>query len=166
MSRSLFPTGTLAPLALLALCLGALGACASPVPTVEILEASPSMLAASDDGNDDLTIAVRYTDGDGDLGRGSAKVFDCRAEGLVTELAIPRIANDEAVEKGVPIEGQLELVVADIGAVEAAAEAPPTCADLGASAPQEGAQVFCVVLVDAADNESEGACTGPIHVEP
>lgn len=144
-----------------------LAACGAPViPTVEILEASPEALTASNDANDDLTLLVRYADGDGDLGQGIAQIHDCRAEGLVTELAIPRIANDDAVAQKVPIAGELTLVVADVGAIEAAAKVPSLCADLGVAAPEEGAQVFCVVLVDAAGNESEGACSSPVVVKP
>lgn len=161
------PTGTLA-LRALAVLLGAasLTACGvSPVPTVEILEATPEALIASDDTNDDLTLKVAYSDGDGDLGQGVAHIHDCRAEGLVTTLTIPRIANDEAVAQGVPIEGELDLVLADLGAIEAA-EVPPACAELGVGAPEGGAQVFCVVLVDAAGNESEGACSSPVVVTP
>ena len=44
--------------------------------------------------------------------------------------------------------------------------APAACADLGVSKPVDGAQAFCVVLVDSAGNESEGACTAPITIGP
>ena len=150
----------------LLLSLSLLGCAGGSVPVVEIVDASPEALSASDDGKDDLTIVARYEDPDGDLGQGIARIFDCRAEGLVTELSIPRIANDEAVAQGAPIEGEMALVVADVGAVAASESVPAACADLGISAPSGGAQAFCVVLVDAAGNESEGACTKPISIEP
>ena len=147
---------------------GSLLGCAGggSVPVVEIVEATPEALSASDDGEDDLTIVVRYSDPDGDLGQGTARIFDCRAEDLVTELAIPRIANDEAVAARAPIQGEMALVVADVGAVAASESVPAECADLGVSGPSGGAQVFCVVLVDVAGHESDGACTKPIAVEP
>ncbi len=135
-------------------------------PTVEIVSASPEQLTASDDAKDDLTIALRYTDPDGDLGQGVASVHDCRAEGLVTVIAIPRLANDEAVAEGASIAGDLTLTVADVGAVTPSAKAPSACSDLGIGAARDGAQAFCVVLTDAAGNESEGACTGLIKIEP
>lgn len=149
----------------LALCLALAGCAGGSVPVVEIVDASPEALSASDDAKDDLTIAVRYSDPDGDLGQGVARVLDCRAEGLVTDLPIPRIANDDAVAQGAPIEGEMDLVLADVGAVPASGTVPAGCADLGVTAPSDGAQVFCVVLIDAAGNESEGACTKPIRVE-
>lgn len=146
----------------------ALGACASKseAPTVEVASAAPSTLVASDDAKDDLTITAHYTDGDGDLGQGTAKIYDCRAEGLVTELLIPKIANDDAVAKHVAIDGDLSLIVADVGGVAASDSVPSACAELGVGAPKDGAQAFCVVLVDAAGHESDGACTGPILVSP
>jgi hypothetical protein len=149
----------------LALSLAMLG-CSGSVPAVEIVGASPETLSASDDAMDDLTITVRYSDPDGDLGQGIARILDCRAEGLVTELGIPRIANDEAVAQGAPIEGEMQLVVADVGDVAASESVPAACADLGVSKPSDGAQVFCVVLVDTAGNESEGACTARVTIGP
>lgn len=163
MKRRLFAPLLLAvPLLLLASLLG----CTGPAPTVEILGASPEALSASNDAGDDLTITVHYADADGDLGQGTARIIDCRAEGLVTVLPIPRIAADAAVETGVFIEGEMSLVVSDIDAAPPSGDVPPGCAELGVTAPPGGARVFCVVLADAAGHESEGACTGPIAVEP
>ena len=72
-----------------------LAACAADIaPSAEIQSATPDQLTPSDDASDDLTIALRYDDGDGDLGGGVADVYDCRADGVVTELAIPPIAAD------------------------------------------------------------------------
>jgi hypothetical protein len=149
----------------LALCLPVLG-CTGSVPAVEILEATPDTLSSSDDEKDDLTITVRYSDPDGDLGQGVARIFDCRAEGIVTDLPIPRIANDDGVAQGAPIQGDMALVLADVGEVAASEAVPAACADLGVSKPSGGAQAFCVVLIDTAGNESDGACTGPITVGP
>lgn len=156
-----------APVSCAALCAAAsLLGCADPAPTVEILAVSPDVLSASEDDRDDLTLTLRYTDADGDLGQGQARILDCRAEGLETVLPIPRIAPDEAVARGVAIEGELTLVVADVGAFPPSEDAPAACAALGVSAPVDGAQRFCVVLTDAAGNTGEGACTGPVRVEP
>lgn len=151
---------------LLAGALALLGCGGGETPTVEIVSASPEQLTASDDAKDDLTIVVRYTDPDGDLGQGTARIHDCRAEGVVTELVIPRLANDEAVAQGASIAGDLTLTVADVGAVTPSAKVPSACADLGIGAARDGAQAFCVVLTDAAGNESEGACTEAIRVLP
>lgn len=156
-----------APLLVLsALALAVLSGCGGETPTVEIVSASPAQLLASDDAKDDLTILVKYADPDGDLGQGVASIHDCRAEGVVTRLPIPRIANDEAVLQGVAIEGELTLTVADVGSVTPSSSVPGVCADLGVSAPEDGAQAFCVVLTDAAGNESEGACTEAIAILP
>lgn len=135
-----------------------------PVPTVRIVEATPDALDTSDDLADDLSIRVAYTDGDGDLGGGVADVYDCRAEGIVTQLRLPAIASEEAVNEGVPIEGQLELVVTDVGDVWPDVEAPAICADLGVTAPAAGEAVFCVLVTDTAGNTSAGDCTAPVTI--
>ncbi len=133
----------------------ALAACgADPAPTVEIVEASPTELDPAVDQKDDLTIVVRYVDEDGDLGGGVAEVHDCRADGVVSRFALPNIASEAAVEEEVRIEGELQLVVADVGAVAAGA-LPEVC---------DNASSFCVVLIDAAGNKSEPACTGAISI--
>ena len=156
-----------APVSRAALCAAvSLVGCADPAPTVEILSASPDVLSASSDDRDDLTLRLRYTDADGDLGQGTARILDCRAEGLVTVLPIPRIAADDAVQRGVAIQGELTLVVADVGAFPPSESVPAACAELGVPAPRDGAQRFCVVLTDAAGHTGEGACTEPVRVEP
>ncbi len=150
-------------LALLAL----LAACSDEpaAPTVAIVESSPAQLAPDDDATDDLSIVVRYHDGDGDLGQGTAEVIDCRADGLVTRLALPPIASAQAVSDGVPIEGELELLVADVGRGPPAAAVPAACAELGVTlAPAADAVTFCVVLVDAAGHRGKGACTSSISL--
>jgi hypothetical protein len=125
-------------------------------PTVEIVDASPTQLDPSNDTQDDLTIVVRYVDEDGDLGGGVAEVHDCRAAGVVSRLSLPEIASAEAVEEAVQIEGQLSLVVSDVGEVAPGA-LPEAC---------EAANAFCVVLVDSAGNASEAACTSAISITP
>jgi hypothetical protein len=140
--------------------------CGSDAPTARVVSASPLELDPSLDEADDLVLRVAYTDANGDLGRGMAEVYDCRAEGLVTRLSIPPIASDEAVAEGVPIDGELVLTVADVGEVAALPSPPSACRDFGAGAPSAGAQVFCVVLIDSAGNASDGDCTSPILVAP
>jgi len=144
----------------------ALVACADPdpVPAVTITAAAPDTLVPADDYRNDLTISVDYADGDGDLGRGRALVHDCRADGLITELALPAIASDEAVAAGVAISGALDLRVNDVGAVAPAAAAPAACAELGVGAPAAGTAIFCVVLIDAAGHAGAGDCTAPLTV--
>jgi hypothetical protein len=139
-------------LLLVTACAAACGA--DPAPTAEIVEASPNELDTADDLQDDLTLVVRYVDEDGDLGGGVAEVHDCRAAGVVSQLALPPIASAEAVDEGVRIEGQLRLVVSDVGDVAPGA-LPEVCED---------ATAFCLVLVDTAGNRSESACTGPISI--
>jgi hypothetical protein len=140
----------------------ALAACSddSVTPSVTITNATPETLVPDDDSLDDLTITVRYDDGDGDLGEGVAEVHDCRAAGLVTELPIPAIAPTT----GVHITGTLELHVNDVGAVTSAA-LPETCEELGVAELGPNEAVFCVILVDVAGNRSTGDCTLPILVE-
>lgn len=128
-------------------------------PDVEIVQATPTQIAAGDDGADDLTLRVRYADADGDLGSGYARVIDCRARGVETRLDIPEIANDDAVAAGIAIEGELDLLVNDVGFVETE-QLPPECEDENAPA---GA--FCVVLVDQSGNESIPACTPLLLLE-
>lgn len=134
----------------------------STTPTVEVLDVAPQMLDPSDDALDDLTIRVAYTDGDGDLGEGVAEVHDCRADGVVVVLEIPPIASELAVGEGVPIEGELELVVADVGDIAADDVPSPVCTTAGLAVPAAGEVAFCVTLTDAADHTSEPSCTAPI----
>lgn len=140
-------------LLLLALGLTQAGCAESSRPEVEIVAATPGELAAGSDDTDDLTLLVRYADADGDLGSGFARVIDCRAQGVETQLDLPAIANEQAVAAGVAIEGELELRVNDVGMVRTG-QPPPECEDEDAEA---GA--FCVVLVDQVGNESVPACT-------
>lgn len=133
-------------------------------PSAVILEVAPDTLDPASDNADDLTIRLEYADGDADLGGGVAAVHDCRAEGIAVELAIPPVASEEAVDEGVPIEGVLELIVNDIGWVEADDEAPEACADLGAPDPDEGEAVFCVVLTDAAGHDGDGDCSPAVAI--
>jgi hypothetical protein len=138
----------------------ALGACtADPTPSAAIQAATPDQLTPSDDALDDLTITLRYDDGDGDLGGGVAEVTDCRADGLTIELAIPPIAS----ERGQHITGTLDLHVNDIGDVAAVA-LPALCAKLGVKPLAAHTAVFCVVLGDAAGHRGDGDCTGPIEI--
>ncbi|HEU0030631.1 MAG TPA: hypothetical protein VFQ53_08360 [Kofleriaceae bacterium] len=133
-----------------------------PAPSAEITAAAPDALAPADDARDDLTITVRYTDADGDLGTGTAEVHDCRGDALVTPLPIPAIAPDALGDAH--ISGTLELHVNDVGA--AAIDAlPATCAELGVAELAADQAVFCVVLVDAAGHRGAGDCTAPIALE-
>jgi hypothetical protein len=142
----------------------ALAACgdADPNPTATITAATPESLVPDDDTLDDLTITVRYDDGDGDLGGGFAEVHDCRADGVVTELVIPDIAPDGVV--GEHITGTLELHVNDVGLVSSTA-LPEVCTDLGVDELATGETVFCVILVDVAGNRGDGDCTTAIALE-
>src|SRR5689334_20478059 len=100
-----------------ALLLSALVACgcADHSLTVTVVDAAPLTLAPA---SPDLTVKVRYHDGDANLGGGRALLHDCRGADLVTELALPPIASEAAVQAGVPIEGELDLTVQNVRAVE------------------------------------------------
>jgi hypothetical protein len=136
-----------------------LAACTGDEPTVEIVSATPEALLTEDDANDDLTLVVRYEDPNGDLGGGVARVHDCRSESVMTELALPAIANEDGVQTEISMSGELQLVLADVGAIPEAT-LPEAC-DFGGVGP--GA--FCVVLVDAAGNESDPACTDVLAIK-
>lgn len=133
-----------------------------PNPVATITAATPESLAPDDDTRDDLTITIRYDDGDGDLGDGIAEIHDCRTDGLVTELVIPAIAPTGVV--GERITGTLELHVNDVGAIESTA-LPEVCDSLGVPELASAETVFCVVLVDAAGHRGDGDCTVPIAIE-
>lgn len=138
----------------------ALAACAADVtPSAEIQSVTPDRLTPADDALDDLTIALRYDDGDGDLGGGVAEIHDCRADGVQIELAIPPIA----AEPGQHITGTLELHVNDVGDVAPGA-LPARCAELGVAPLAAGTAVFCVVLGDAAGHRGAGDCTPAIAI--
>ncbi len=146
----------------------ALAACGSDdtAPSVAIATTAPLQIVPDDDALDDIVITVDYFDDDGDLGEGVAEIHDCRAAGLTTELPLPAIASDEAVDAGVPIAGVLELVLSDVGDVDIDAVAPAPCAALDVGAPVEGEARFCVVLVDAAGNAGVGDCTPVVQIVP
>lgn len=145
------------PAILLVFCAAACAA--DPTPSASIKSVVPDQLTPSDDARDDLTITLGYDDGDGDLGGGVADVYDCRADGLMTELAIPPIATDRDQH----ITGTLDLHVNDIGDVAATA-LPKPCADLGVKPLAPGMAVFCVVLADSAGHRGSGACTKSIAI--
>jgi hypothetical protein len=135
-------------------------ACASdPAPSASIESVTPDQLDPTDDALDDLTIQLRYDDSDGDLGGGVADVYDCRADSVMIELAIPPIA----AEPDQHISGALALHINDIGAITGTA-LPKPCADLGVAPIAAGTAVFCVVLVDAAGHRGGGDCTQPIAI--
>jgi len=73
---------------------------------------------------------------------------------VVTRFEIPPIASKDATDEGVEISGDLSLVVADVGDVEAG-KLPAVC---------KSASSFCVVLIDVAGNKSEPACTKSIKI--
>ena len=137
----------------------------NPNPTATVTAATPDMLTPDDDLLDDLTITIEYTDGDGDLGGGTAEVHDCRGNGLMTALLIPEIAAAAVVAAKTPITGTLDLHVNDVGALATAVLAD-TCAELGAPAPTSTETVFCVILVDAAGHRGDGDCTAAITLSP
>lgn len=135
-------------------------ACASdPAPSASIESVTPDQLDPADDALDDLTIQLRYDDGDGDLGGGVADVYDCRADSVMIELAIPPIA----AAPDQHISGALALHVNDIGEITGTA-LPRPCAELGVKPLAAGTAVFCVVLVDAAGHRGGGDCTQPIAI--
>ncbi len=155
---------TRAPIFLAAALLGACGSDADPAPTAVVISSTPESLDTASDNTDDVTIRVAYTDGDGDLGSGFADVTDCRA-GVLTRIPIPPLATQEAIDQGVPIEGELDLLVADVGLVEPVATPPQVCADLGIGVLPADQVVFCVVLVDAGGKSGPGDCTDPLTIE-
>jgi hypothetical protein len=135
------------------------GACGSSIePGATIRSVTPDALTTSDDALDDLTIVVAYDDGDGDLGEGLARIHDCRADGLITELPLPAIAPDGVVGE-TRITGTLELHVNDVGAAPADGAVPAACRDLGIAEMPAGQAIFCVELVDAAGHTGAGDCT-------
>lgn len=143
------------------------GCGADPAPAVTVLGTSPQMPQTIDPaqpGKGDVTIRVRYREEDGDLGGGAALVHDCRDEGLVTRLPIPPIASPAAVQKGVTIQGELDLHVRRVARLEPAAQAPAACAARGVGAPRADQVVFCVALVDAAGHQGDADCTAPIGI--
>ncbi|HTL34454.1 MAG TPA: hypothetical protein VL326_15105, partial [Kofleriaceae bacterium] len=75
-----------------------LAACTDdPAPTVTVVSATPDHLDPADDLADDVTIRVDYEDADGDLGGGTAEIYDCRDTALLTKLSIPEIASDDRI---------------------------------------------------------------------
>ena len=146
-------------IALAVLAVAAAACSDDPAPAATIESVLPGQLVPSDDARNDLTIAVRYDDSDGDLGGGTVDIYDCRAAAAMTELAIP----DIAPERGQHIAGTLELHVNDIGDL-APGELPAACEALGVRPLAADTAVFCVILVDAAGHRGGGDCTQPIDI--
>jgi hypothetical protein len=137
--------------------------CGSDAPSVVVLNAAPLQIDPARDEADDLSITVHYEDSNGDLGRGFVEVHDCRADGLVSRFSIPALASDAAIEKELPIEGELTILVADIAA-RLPSEPPPACRELDVGVSSDGTQSFCVFATDSAGKRSEGDCTLPVRV--
>jgi hypothetical protein len=136
-----------------------LAGCTAAQVEVSVLGASPQAIDTTQP-DADLTIRVHYRDPDGDLGNGSAEIQDCRAASLVTKLALPAIATDQAVKDGVAIEGELDLVVAGVTRVT-----PDTRAVCNGQVPAADRAVFCVTLIDHSGHRSAPACTQAISIQ-
>ncbi len=135
----------------------AVGCATDPAPSATIRTVTPDQLMPDDDALDDLTISLRYADGDGDLGGGVVEVTDCRDGDVALALAIPPIS----AEADQPITGTLTVHINDVGAVAGGA-LPAICAELGVEALAADTAVFCVVLEDVAGHRGGGDCTKPI----
>lgn len=135
----------------------AVGCATDPAPSATIRTVTPDQLMPDDDALDDLTISLRYADGDGDLGGGVVEVTDCRDGDVALALEIPPIA----AEVDQPITGTLTVHINDVGAVVGGA-LPAICAELGVEALAADTAVFCVVLEDVAGHRGGGDCTKPI----
>jgi hypothetical protein len=136
---------------------------ADPAPSATVKSATPDSLMPADDTLDDLTITVAYVDGDGDLGTGTASIYDCRADDLVTALPIPSIAPQSIVSAKDEISGTLDIIVNNVGDVATVGLAAK-CSDLGVAALPAGQTVFCVELTDVAGHTGSGDCTDPITI--
>jgi len=136
---------------------------ADPAPSARVEAATPDSLTPADDSLDDLTITVAYDDGDGDLGGGTASIYDCRADDLVTTLELPLIAPDGVIKNKDEITGTIDLHVNDIGDVASTALASK-CSELGVAPLSAGQTVFCVELTDAAGHTGHGDCTAAITI--
>jgi hypothetical protein len=123
-----------------------LAGCSGGAFSATLLEAKPMSLVVAHDWENDLTLRVRYQHPSALLGDGVAEIRDSRAADLVTRLTIPPIASDEAKAAGVPIAGELDLLVADVG---------------GAT----GQASFCVRLIDSAGTQAEAGCSDPIEIK-
>ena len=143
---------------------GWLAACGSDsnAPSATVKSVTPDQITMSDDTANDVELVVDYSDHDGDLGDGVAEVHDCRADALVTSLAIPPIAPAGASD---PISGELDLYVTDIGPVTSSS-VPQTCSDLGVATLDPATTVLCVILVDAKGHRGPGDCSLPITLMP
>jgi hypothetical protein len=136
---------------------------ADPAPSAQVESATPDSLTPADDSLDDLTITIAYDDGDGDLGGGTASVYDCRADDLVTTLQLPLIAPEGVVKDKDEITGTLDLNVNDIGDV-ASTTLASKCSELGVAPLSAGQTVFCVELTDVAGHVGHGDCTPAITI--
>jgi hypothetical protein len=136
---------------------------ADPAPSAHVESATPDSLTPTDDTLNDLTITVAYEDGDGDLGGGTASIYDCRGDDLVTTLTLPMIAPAGVVKAKDEITGTLDLYVDDIGDV-AQPMLAQKCSDLGVAPLAAGQTIFCVELTDVAGHTGHGDCTSAITI--
>jgi hypothetical protein len=127
------------------MCAILLAGCSGGSFTASLLEAKPMVLTAAHDWENDLTLRVRYQHPSALLGSGTAEIRDSRGADLITRLSIPPIASEEAKQQGVPIAGELDLLVADVGGA------------LGQAS-------FCVRLIDTSGEQAEAGCSDPITI--
>ena len=130
--------------------------CGAGSLSASISQVSPQALDTTQPN--ELVIAVKYHDDDGDLGGGQAEIQDCRSSDLLTKLTLPHLASPDEEQKGVAIEGVLDLHVVQVTQVSTPAQA---CH--GVTVPPNQA-IFCVTLIDQKGVRSNRACTYPITI--
>jgi hypothetical protein len=121
----------------------------SVIPAIEFVDIFPKVVKAYQDS---ITIRIKYTDGDGDLGENSPTVKNCfvtdNRVSIEYEYRIKQLAPDNT---NIAIQGELDIVIANTGLVDDT----KTSEEI----------TYILHLEDRAKNKSNIIATLPIKVE-
>jgi hypothetical protein len=121
----------------------------SVIPAIEFVDIFPKVVKAYQDS---ITIRIKYTDGDGDLGENSPIVKNCfvtdNRVSIEYEYRIKQLAPDNT---NIAIQGELDIVIANTGLVDDT----KTSEEI----------TYILYMEDRAKNKSNIIATLPIKVE-
>lgn len=119
-----------------------------PIPEIGIISASP---VVANEFQDNITVVISYTDGDGDLGENDPNidnlfVIDNRIN-LTQSFRIPQLSPKGS---NIAIQGQLDVVIPGTGITDGSTQQQAT---------------FTLFVKDRAGNESNRVTTQPITIK-
>ncbi len=119
----------------------------NPTPTIEFLGISPS---TANEYTDSVTVTIKYTDGDGDLGENIAGAKNCFVRdnriGITYEYRIKQLSPDGST---IPIEGNLNIELGGQGITDGSNQQTAS---------------YTIFVVDRAGHQSNSVISGNITI--